>query len=338
MTEKAKSKTLRIKFFQKDRIRFFKNLSKNSRCREKELAKLANVSKRSYYDWKRGKSSPPLNTILFLSKKFKTALPEKKEALVKRWQKEKSRSAKIGGQAALKKHGSPGTKEGRSKGGKRALEKLRRKGIIPKRKKFFRPKYSAKLAELVGIILGDGTISKDQVKIYLNSKKDLEYSNFVISLANDLFKTKFRKIKRDKYHVLVIYNSGINLVEILLSIGLKKGNKVKNQVDVPEWIKRNPSFSQACLRGLMDTDGGVFIHQYHVNKKKYAYLNLCFTNRSLPLLKFVYRQLIREGFNPKLITKLENKKVWLYNNSEVSEYLKRVGTHNSRLRESCAEW
>jgi hypothetical protein len=88
----------------------------------------------------------------------------------------------------------------------------------------------------------------------------------------------------------------------------------------------------------MDTDGGIFIHQYHVNKKKYSYLKLCFTNRSLPLLKFVYKQLVKEGFNPKLITKLENKKVWLYNNSEVLEYLKKVDTHNSRLRESCAEW
>jgi DNA-binding XRE family transcriptional regulator len=249
MAKNKKTKTLRIKFLPEKRGKFFKNLTKSSHYSEKELAKLVGINRRSYYDWKKGRSSPPLKTVLFLSKKFEVSLPEKKEILVKRWQKEKSKSAKIGGQASLKKYGSPGTKEGRSRGGRTALEKLRKEGIILKRKKFFRPKHSAKLAEFVGIILGDGGLSKDQVKIYLNSEKDYEYSNFVVSLANTLFKTRFRKIKRNKYHVLVIYDSGINLVEFLLSIGLKQGNKVKNQVDVPKWIKKKSSLLSSLSQG-----------------------------------------------------------------------------------------
>lgn len=338
MAKNKKTKMLRIKFLPEKRGKFFKNLTESSHYSEKELAKLVGINRRSYYDWKKGRSNPPLKTVRFFCKKFRIILPEKEEVLIERWQKEKCKSAKTGGRARFEKYGSPGTKKGRSKGGKETLRKLREKGIIPGKKKFFKPKYSARLAEFIGIVLGDGTLSKDQVKVYLNSKKDREYSNFVISLANSLFKAKFRKIERKNYHVLVVYDSGVNLVEFLLSIGLKRGNKVKNQVAVPKWIRKNSFFSRACLRGLMDTDGGIFIHQYHVNKKKYSYLKLCFTNRSLPLLKFVYKQLLKEGFNPKLAIKLENKKVWLYNNSEVLEYLKIIGTHNSRLKESCAEW
>ena len=91
-------------------------------------------------------------------------------------------------------------------------------------------------------------------------------------------------------------------------------------------------YSAACLRGLMDTDGGVFLHKYRVNGKIYSYKKICFTNRSVPLLDFVEETLLRLGFNPKKILKVENKKVWLYNSNEVEEYLGLVGTSNQRLK------
>lgn len=81
----------------------------------------------------------------------------------------------------------------------------------------------------------------------------------------------------------------------------------------------------------MDTDGGVFIHKYKVNNKTYSYRKINFTNRSLPLLNFVYNTLKEIGFTPKLLDKIENKKVWLYNTSEVARYLDVVGSNNQRL-------
>jgi len=69
--------------------------------------------------------------------------------------------------------------------------------------------------------------------------------------------------------------SGTNVVRILLSrvelvrhlhnLGLKIGNKVKQLLDIPDWIKVNPEYSKVCLRGLIDTDGCVFRHNYKVN-------------------------------------------------------------------------
>jgi len=37
--------------------------------------------------------------------------------------------------------------------------------------------------------------------------------------------------------------SGRNLVKNLESFGLKKGNKIKNQVDIPKWILKNKKFA-----------------------------------------------------------------------------------------------
>ena len=125
----------------------------------------------------------------------------------------------------------------------------------------------------------------------------------------------------------LVFGKG-NLNEFLCVLGLKTGNKVKQQVDVPLWIKNNRKYFKYCLRGLMDTDGGIFVHRYKVNGKKYSYLKLSFSNMSQPLRVFVYQTLTDLGFNPKLAG---NKHVWLYSDSEARRYLDIVGSSNYRL-------
>ncbi|MCX6704929.1 MAG: LAGLIDADG family homing endonuclease, partial [Candidatus Woesebacteria bacterium] len=102
-------------------------------------------------------------------------------------------------------------------------------------------------------------------------------------------------------------------------------------VGVPDWIQQKNEYRIACLRGLMDTDGGVFIHKYKVNNKYYSYRKICFTNRSVPLLRFVYDTLKELGLTAKIVDKVENKKVWLYNTHEVASYLAIVKSSNWRL-------
>lgn len=81
----------------------------------------------------------------------------------------------------------------------------------------------------------------------------------------------------------------------------------------------------------MDTDGGVFMHRYKIKGKEYRYKKLSFVNRSVPLLNFVYETLNDLGFHPKKVMAVENKWIWLYNQHEVNEYLRTVGTSNPRL-------
>lgn len=322
----------RIKFLPGQQKIFLQSVQTKSHLHSDKLAKLAGIVPRSYRDWKREKMNITLRAGLLFQKRFGILLPEDPEVMALRWKNFKKSLSRKGGIACYRKHGSPGTVEGRKKGGAKALSILRAKGIIPERKKYNLPsKFDEELAEFVGILLGDGGITIGQTVITLNSEADKDYVLYVNELENKLFNTIPKNLKRNDSKAIVIYLNGINLVDYLIKIGLKVGNKVKQQVDVPDWIKKSKEFRIACVRGLMDTDGGVFLHKYKVNGKVYAYKKICFTNRSVPLLIFVNDVLKEIGLTPKLITKVENKKVWLYNKQEVEQYLDLVGSHNSRL-------
>jgi len=38
-----------------------------------------------------------------------------------------------------------------------------------------------------------------------------------------------------------------------------KGSKYKQKISIPKWIKQNKKFSIECLRGLLQTDGCMYI-------------------------------------------------------------------------------
>ncbi|PIU68772.1 hypothetical protein COS81_02745, partial [candidate division WWE3 bacterium CG06_land_8_20_14_3_00_42_16] len=67
------------------------------------------------------------------------------------------------------------------------------------------PKESKELAELFGIIFGDGGINNSwQLVISLNSNADLEYSYYVRKLLRKLFKIKVAIRKRPNQNTLVV--------------------------------------------------------------------------------------------------------------------------------------
>jgi len=149
-----------------------------------------------------------------------------------------------------------------------------------------------KISELIGIILGDGHISYDLIKhtyffsIYLNGVDEKEYLEYVKSLIADIYsKDPFENWERNKPSTredakgvsLTIY--GKEIVNDLLDLGLKSGNKVKNQVGVPNCIFSSDKFKLKCLKGLFDTDGSVFLNK----SRKSIYLS--FSNSSLTLVK-----------------------------------------------------
>ena len=321
----------RLKFNSGQQKKFIEKIRKKSHLSIKELAKLAGVHERSFRDWNREKLTMTLKAARLFCVKFDHVLPEKQEVLVGRWKKRKEEASRIGGIARFKKHGSPGTEEGRRKGGMKSIANLRKNGIIPRVKIYKIPSINKDLAEYVGIMLGDGGITPSQCTITLNSIADKDYARFVCDLACKLFGEKPKIFKKKDCNAITLYYNGSALVKYLCSLGLKTGNKVKQQVGVPDWVKNVGSYRIACLRGLMDTDGGVFIHRYKVNGKNYKYKKISFSNRSIPLLMFVRDTLLELGFTPKVIDKVENKKVWLYNENEVNRYLNTVRSHNVRL-------
>lgn len=318
----------RIKFRKHLQIKFLNNIRKELRINNwTKLAKVLNVHQRSLSDWSRAKYTLPEEIFKKCIKltKNKIDLPSYK-VLPNFWSVHKA--SRKGGLVTFERYGGPGTLEGRRKGGRISQQKRK---LYPElyqqcnlRKIILKPKSTRKLAEFFGIALGDGGITNTQVSITLNKHNAKEYSFFVCKLFKKLFRVNPSVYESDSKNFINIVVSSTNLVEFLLFKGLKKGNKVKHQVRVPNWIKNNKEFSERCLRGLVDTDGCVYSHTHTSQGHNYFNFGLNFSNRSFPLLAFVKDTLISLGFNAKLFKKGVN----LYRETEVCRYAEEIGFSN----------
>jgi len=176
-------------------------------------------------------------------------------------------------------------------------------------------------------MMGDGGITANQVTITLNCFDEKIYSKFVVALIRRLFGVTSSVYLDIKDSVLNIVVSRTNLVDFCVSQGLVIGNKVRKQIDIPDWIKKEEDFKVACVRGLVDTDGSVFTHRYKVNGKYYAYKKLAFTSLSFPLLSSVYQILKDKGLGPRI---MRNKDVRIENVAGVKKYFQIFGSHNPK--------
>jgi len=136
-----------------------------------------------------------------------------------------------------------------------------------------------KMAEMIGIILGDGSLSKNSLRICLNADEK-EYIYYVSQLMEELFKKESSSYQQKNTKSYYLRICSMSLVKALISKGLKVGNKVKNNIGVPLWIKNNKKYIIACLRGLFDTDGSIYKHE----TKGYIYIHLNFRSYSINLL------------------------------------------------------
>ena len=194
------------------------------------------------------------------------------------------------------------------------------------------PRESKALAEIFGIMLGDGGINNDwQATISLNSIKDKEYAIYIISLINDLFNVQTSLSFRKNSNTVVIRVNSTSVVDFLVTKGLHRGNKLKAGLHIPEWIMKQGTYRKACLRGLVDTDGCLFIH-HHKSKwdKMYHNLGLTFTSYSPLLIKQVAEIMTEHDLVPR-ITK-RGRDIYLYRAESVSKYLSTIGTSNQRIR------
>ncbi|MFA6285319.1 MAG: LAGLIDADG family homing endonuclease [Parcubacteria group bacterium] len=254
-----------------------------------EFAKILKISERNLSDWKREKITLPLSTVKIICKKADLALPKNVQLLLPYWYTKKGASK--GGLAVLEKYktigGDPKIRMKRWQEWWEKEGKFKKQPILD-RFPIKKPLFSAKLAEFVGILLGDGGISQRQVSITLNRETDKEYIKFVKKMIKELFGISPGLYSHLKSKADTIVISRTELVEYLTQrLGLKTGNKVKQRIDIPKWIMRKRKYKIACLRGLVDTDGTTIIHRYKSKNRFYVYKKLGFTSRSFPLLKSV---------------------------------------------------
>ncbi|KHO45884.1 MAG: hypothetical protein QJ16_C0016G0007 [archaeon GW2011_AR1] len=199
------------------------------------------------------------------------------------------------------------------------------------------PRNNEKLAELIGVILGDGNISKYQkgkktgvYQINITGHKDLDedyHTNYLFKIFQELFGLKPITVlsKNSKGRHLII--SSKQLVNFFSKHGLKNGDKIKNQSTFPTWIWKKKNFLKACVRGLIDTDGSIF----RMSQRDYNLIRINFTNHNLTLLKDTRKAFLNLGFNPSKI--INNRQFYLSRQDEIRKYLKEIGFSNVRHQE-----
>ena len=318
-----------MKFLKIKARNFLKKIQDKTGFTFQELADICKAHRRSFSDWKSGECLIPLFVFRKLVKISNLRSPKIK-ILPEYWHiKEATRK---GAFVRNKLYGSPGTPDGRSKGGKTTSQKFhsnlefaRKIGFLIRKKIYYPPK-SPRLAELVGILTGDGGIRDYQVIVTLNKETDKEYTFYVNKLFKNLFhlNSTIREEKDEKTYEIVV--SSKNLVEYLIKLGLKQGNKIKQQSDIPEWIKRNKKFKTACLRGLIDTDGSFYVDLHKIKNKYYFNPGIDFSTHSLPLFLSVKKILKDLNYHPTG----EKEHIRLRRESEIVRYFKKIGSNNPK--------
>lgn len=241
--------------------------------------------------------------------------------------KKRREAGSLGGKAREILYGNLGTSEGRRRGGLRSQQTHKKDPLSPfVARPVATPRRDVHFAELIGAILGDGTVTKYQLILYSNALDEIEYSVFLSDLVMKVFHVSTATHQIKKYGVIRLTCSRVEVVDHLQKADVGIGNKVRRQAEVPLWIKHNKAFAQACVRGLVDTDGCVYLDRHRVKGQNYTSLCIAFTNASMPLLDFVFETLESLGFHPTR----HKRDVRLRRREEVIQYAKRVGFSNPK--------
>jgi len=177
------------------------------------------------------------------------------------------------------------------------------------------------IAELVGVILGDGNLNRKDIRIVGNINEQ-NYYIYLKSLFQKIFDVD-SIIKHDTENSIKLTVHSVRISEYLTSLNLRVGDKIKNKATIPSWIFNNKEYLKACLRGLFDTDGSFFPSS---NGSEY---NILWKMGSGSLLPANIRDaLIKLDFHPTEIFG-DGRKVALCRKEEIIRFFKEIKPRNN---------
>ncbi len=153
-------------------------------------------------------------------------------------------------------------------------------------------KRNGDLAELIGMVLGDGSLHKyartEGLRIVLPLKKSGMVQRYAL-LVETVFGKKPSVIphKTSASMLITLYQKNISE-----RLGVPTGSRHEMAHSVPEWIFQNREFVIRYLRGLYEAEGCIAHHLPTYTHK------LIFTNYNQSLLDVVYGLLEGLGFHP----------------------------------------
>jgi|SRR3989344_2394461 len=189
------------------------------------------------------------------------------------------------------------------------------------------------LAEIVGIMLGDGCLYKEKKRnryqtIICFHKEEKDYQKYVKTLFESYFNHKFyvTEIKCEN----LLRNTSFIVGDKLTKVGLSSGNKVSNKAAIPFWITKDENFLRRTVRGLFDTDGCIY--------KKYGhYAQIVFKFGGFEMTDSLRTSLKSLGFNPTQVKKGFNRekrtdfyKFYLSRQSEIERFFIEIMPKNPK--------
>ena len=114
--------------------------------------------------------------------------------------------------------------------------------------------FSSELAYLVGIICGDGHISK-RTEITITNESEDYIKNIVAPIFKKIFNVNPYFTYEKTYIVMIVSSKPVHAF-LTKIIGIPKGKK-KGALKVPEFIYFTKEFKIKFIQGLFETDGGL---------------------------------------------------------------------------------
>lgn len=186
------------------------------------------------------------------------------------------------------------------------------------------PRINKNLAELFGILLGDGSVTQYYAKIYLNRIADIEYVPFIKKLCTKLFPGASVTCRnRINLGTVEIQISSKDVCDYLRKIGFNAKER-----KIPAWIIANKQFLKFTIRGLFDTEGSVGIKYFKGKTGNYLYKQLTVTNKNKNILGFLEKYLSKFGYKP---TKNLRNNIYISNKKDILGYLSDIGSSNPKI-------
>ena len=196
-------------------------------------------------------------------------------------------------------------------------------------------KITPRMAEIVGIYIGDGHIyrkgNKFQIGFTGSPKTDVELFEKIKELIKKEWGKDVKFKVRERALRIVFRSKQISdflIKELELPYGRGKCEKVK----IPEKISNNWNLLRYTIRGIMDTDGTIFVSK-KPRVEKYPTIEI--TTTSKRLAEQLREKLLERGFRLGNIRRIMSKssklpayRVPLYGKENVKKWLKEIGFSN----------
>ncbi|MBI4158910.1 hypothetical protein HY500_01475 [Candidatus Woesearchaeota archaeon] len=181
------------------------------------------------------------------------------------------------------------------------------------------PRMNRLLAEIFGILNGDGHISKVNHEIcVVGSALEKDYLLYVKNMFEKNLNLKFKIEQQNNKLKVRTYSK--NLANLLnTKYGIPKGNKL-GKLKVPKQVYKSKKLLTSYVRGLFDTDGSIY-----QRRKKDTVIEIISADRRY--LKEIKKILI---LNLGIKVGVSGKNLYIYKKKDIKRFFEKIRPANSK--------